>query len=102
MIRFLEMSHYCNALGMNLATNFTASSTAIVYGLFPATRVNPSPASVVSSSMMSNYYDDDFMSSSVVIPSRALPQNRGTFRPVIAKATKKCATRKPFRYGASI
>ncbi len=41
----------------NSATNLTASSSAIVSDLFPAPRVNPSPASVVSS-YLSNFDDD--------------------------------------------
>ena len=42
------------------------------------------------------------MSPTVVIPSRAaLPQNRSTFRPVIAKAVEK-PFRKPFRYSSSV
>ena len=90
---------------LNLATNLNASSNAIVSGLFPATtaRVNPSPAaaSLVSSSLSN--YDDDVMSPSVVISSRAQPQNRSKFRPVIVKAPeKKTSTRRPFRYGSSV
>ena len=85
----------------NLATNLTASSTAIVSGLFPAPRVNPSPVSIRSSSLSN--FDDDAMFPTVVIPSRALPQNRSTFRPVIAKAAaEKTSTRKPFHCGSSV
>ena len=54
----------------NLASNLTRSSSAIVSGLFPAPRVNPSPASVVVSSSLSNF-DHDAMSSTAVIPTRA-------------------------------
>jgi len=43
------------------------------------------------------------MSPTVVIPSRAaLPQNRSTFRPVLAPAVKKPCAWKPFRYGSSV
>ena len=85
----------------NLASNLTRSSSAIVSGLFPAPRVNPSPASVLSSSLSN--FDDDAMSPTVVIPSRAaLPQNRSTFRPVLAAAVEKPCARKPFRYGFSV
>ena len=43
------------------------------------------------------------MSPVVEIPSRvAVPQNRSSFRPVIAKAVDKPSSRKPFRYGSSV
>ena len=70
-------------------------------GLFPVPRVNPSPASVLSSSMSN--FDEDTMSPTVVIPNRpALPQNRSTFRPVPAPAVEKPSARKGFRYGSSV
>ena len=84
-----------------MASNLTASSSAIVSGLFsPPVRVNPSPASVLSSSLSN--FDEDIMSPTVVKPSRpALPQNRSTFRPVPVTVIEKSSARKGFRYGSS-
>ena len=85
----------------NLASNLTQSSSAIVSGLFPAPRVNPSPVSVLSSSLSN--FDEDTMSPTVVIPNRAvLPQNRSSFRSVPAPAVEKPSSRKGFRYGSSV
>ena len=85
----------------NLATNITESSSVIVSRLVPAPRVNPSPASVFSSSLSN--FEDEAMSPVVEIPSRvAVPQNRSSFRPVVAKAVDKPSSRKPFRYGFSV
>ena len=53
----------------NLATNITESSSVIVSRLVPAPRVNPSPASVLSSSLSN--FDDEAMSPTVVIQSIA-------------------------------
>ena len=84
----------------NLATNLNQSSSAIVSGLFPATHVNPSPASVLSSSVSN--FDEEAMTPPVVISRRpALPQNRSTFRPVQAAVVEKPIARKPFKYGSS-
>ena len=84
-----------------MATNITESSSAIVSRLFPAPRVNPSPASGFSSSLSN--FEDEAMSPVVEIPSRvAVPQNRSSFRPVIAEAADKPSSRKPFRYGSSV
>ncbi len=86
---------------MNLATNLTVSSSTIVSGLFPAPRVNPSPASVLSSSL--GNFDDEAMSPVVEIPSRAaVPQNRSSFCPIVPKTIEKLSTRKPFRFGSSV
>jgi hypothetical protein len=87
----------------NLASNLTVSSSAIVSGLFPPpVRVNPSPASILSSSLSN--FDEDTISPTVVIPSRpALPQNRSTFRSVsVTVLEKQPSAPKGFRYGSSV
>ena len=85
-----------------MATNLTVSSSAIVAGLFPPpVRVNPSPASVLSSSLSN--FEEDTMSPTVGIPSRPpLPQNRSTFRPLPVTLLHKPSARKGFRYGSSV
>ena len=85
-----------------MASNLTVSSSAIVSGLFPPpVRVNPSPASVLSSSLSN--FDEDTMSPTVVIPTRpALPQNRITFRSVPVTVFEEPSARKGFRYGSSV
>ena len=85
-----------------MASNLTVSSSAIVSGLFPPpVRVNPSPASVLSSSLSN--FEEDTMSPTVMIPSRpALPQNRSTFRPVPVTVFEQPSAQKGFRYGSSV